>query len=121
MAQTDPQSIKISGVTTSLPRVDTGNFGSVYLSSDGSITLKYSTQESNRKRHVARVDVTKVTADPLDDARNVEVSMSAYLVIDRPKFAGYTNAEALAVVTGLLEALTAESSAKVTKLLGSES
>lgn len=120
MALADPQSIKISGVTTSLPRVSTGAFSSVYESSDGTIDLKLSTVESNRKRHVVRVDVSKITADPFVPAENREVSMSSYLVIDRP-LVGYTNTEALAVVAGLTEALAATESKILKALLGSES
>lgn len=120
MALADPQSIKISGVTTSLPRVNTGNFSSVYESSDGLIKLTLSTSESKRKRHVYRVDVEKITSDPFIPANNTSVSMSTYIVVDRP-LVGYTNAEALAVVAGLLEAASAESSSDLVKLLGSES
>lgn len=119
MALTDPQSIKIAETTTSLPRVNTGNFSSQYEAADGTVTLKLSTQESSRKRHVIRVDVEKITEDPFS-GDNVPVSMSAYLVIDRP-LVGYDNTEALAVVTGLNE-LAAASTDKVLKaLLGGES
>lgn len=119
MALADPQSIKISGTTTSLPRVNTGNFSSQYESSDGTINLKLSTSQSSRLRHVVRVDVDKITEDPFS-ANNVEVSMSAYVVIDRP-IVGYDNTEALAVVAGLLEAASASESSLFKKLLGSES
>jgi len=120
MALADPQAIKISGVTTSLPRVTTSGGQSSYMSSDGLITLTVSTVSSKRKRHVYRVDVEKITADPYIPANNASVSMSVYIVIDRP-LVGYNNAEALAVVTGLLEAASETSYSDVTKLLGSES
>lgn len=120
MALADPQSIKISGVTTSLPRVNTGGFASQYESSDGTITLKLSTQQSSRKRHVVRVDITKITADPFVPADNVEISMSVYIVIDRPTV-GFTNEEALAKVAGLLELASASESSLLKKLLGAES
>jgi hypothetical protein len=120
MALADPQSIKISGTTTSLPRVSTGKFESLYESADGLIKLSLSTSEGKRKRQVVRVDVTKITADPFIPAQNVEVSMSSYLVFDRPKV-GYTNAEAKAVYDGFVEAMQASSSVIITKLLGSES
>jgi len=120
MALADPQSIKISGTTTSLPRVSTGNFQSVYESADGLIKLSLSTTEKSRKRQVVRVDVSKITTDPFLPAQNVEVSMSTYLVFDRPP-AGFSNADAKAVYDGFIEALQASSSVVVTKLLGSES
>jgi len=120
MALADPQSIKISGTTTSLPRVSTSGGSSTYTSSDGTVRLTLSTQEGSRKRQTARVDVSKITADPFIPAQNSEVSMSFYIVFDRP-VAGYSNAEALAVALGFIETITATSDLVLTKLLGGES
>lgn len=120
MALTDPQSIKISGVTTSLPRVSTSGNSSVYESADGTIKVTLSTQNGNRKRQTWRVDVSKITADPFIPAQNQEVSMSFYIVIDRP-VSGYTNTEALAVVLGGIEALTASEDKVLVALLGGQS
>lgn len=120
MALADPQSIKINGSTISLPRVTTGNFSSEYLSEDGTTKLKVSTQNGNRKRQVVRLDLSKVTADPWNTSQNMEVSTSAYLVVDRPP-AGWTNAEMLKVIEGFCEALGASSYALVKKILASES
>jgi hypothetical protein len=120
MALSDPQSIKISGTTTSLPRTDVGSFRSAYESADGLIKLSLSTSKSKRKRQVVRVDVVKTVPDPAVPAQNVEVSMSTYLVFDRP-MVGFSNADAKAVYDGFIEALQASSSVMVTKLLGSES
>ena len=120
MALADPQSIKISGSTISLPRVSTGDFKSIYESADGKTKLSLSTVKGKRNRQVVRVDVSKVTTDPLISTQNVEVSMSNYLVFDRPA-TGYSNAEAKAVYDGFIEALQASTSVVVTKLLGSES
>jgi len=120
MALSDPQSVKISGVTTSLPRVITGSRQSTYESADGNTKLTLSTVQSRRNRHTVRVDVKKITADPFIPTQNTEVSMSAYIVIDRP-LVGYSNTEALAVVVGLLEAASATESGMVKKLLSSES
>jgi hypothetical protein len=120
MSLADPQSIKISGVTTSLPRVSTGDYKSKYESSDGLIDLTVSSQNGKRKRQVARIDVSKITADPFIPSQNVEVSSSFQLVVDRP-LAGFTNTEAAAIVAGFIERLTAESSLIITKLLAGES
>lgn len=119
MALSDPQSIKIGETESSLPRVNTGGFSSQYESNDGSVTLKLSTQESNRKRHVIRVDVEKITEDPFT-SNNVVVSMSSYLVIDRP-IAGFDNDEAAEVAIGLIDLITASEASALSKLLGSES
>lgn len=120
MAFADPQSIKISGVTTSLPRVSTGKFESLYQSADGLISLSASTSNGKRTRAVIRVDHSKITADPFIPATNVKVGSSIYLVIDSP-LAGYTDAELKALYDGFIEALQANSSLLVTKLLGGES
>lgn len=120
MAFADPQSIKISGVTTSLPRVSVGQNESKYQSADGLITLKASTQYGSRQRAVIRLDLSKVTADPFIPAQNVKVSESIYLVFDTPA-AGYTDAETKAAYDGFIEALQATSSKLITQLLGGES
>lgn len=120
MALADPQSIKINGTTSSLPRVSTGDFQSIYESADGTIKMSLSTVAKSRKRQVVRVDVSKITEDPFIPAQNVEVSMSTYLVFDRP-LVGYSNEEAKKVYDGFIEALQASSSVIVTKLLGAES
>jgi len=64
--------------------------------------------------------VSKITENPFIPAQNVEVSMSTYLVFDRP-LVGYSNEEAKKVYDGFIEALQASSSVIVTKLLGAES
>lgn len=120
MSFSDPQSIKISGTTSSLPRVSVGKFDSEYLSADGNITLSASSQYGARTRRVIRVDTSKITTDPFIPANNVKVSMSNYLVFDLPP-AGYTAAEAKAVYDGFIEALGKSESALITKLLGGES
>jgi len=120
MAFTDPQSITVSAVTSSLPRVSTGQGVSSYQSADGLITLTASHAYGRRTRRVLRVDHSKITADPFIPAQNTKVSMSNYIVFDVPP-AGYTNADALAVYTGFKAVFTATSDALITKLLGGES
>jgi hypothetical protein len=120
MALADPQSIKISGTTTSLPRVSTGDYRSKYESSDGNIDLTLSSQFGKRKRQVVRVDVSKIIASALVPTTNEEASMSLQLVVDRP-LVGYDNADAKAVYDGFIEALQASSSKIITQLLAGES
>jgi len=121
MAFADPQKVKVDGTNeVSLPRVNTGNYSSEYLSSDGTISLKISTTNGRRKRHVARVDLSKITTDPFDTSQNTEVSTSAYLVVDEP-LAGFTDAELLNLVKGLVGFLSASTYSAVEKLIGSES
>jgi hypothetical protein len=120
MAFADPQSIKISGVTTSLPRTDTGTGYSWYTSSDGLIVMKASSQYGKRTRRTIRVDTSKITPDPFIPANNTKVSMSCYLVFDLP-VVGYTNAEAKAVYDGFVEKTEASEDKLITQLLGGES
>lgn len=121
MAFADPQKVKVDGATeVSLPRVDTGNFSSVYTSADGAINLKLSTANGRRKRHVARIDLSKVIASTINPSQNEEVSTSAYLVVDRP-LSGYTNADLKKLVEGLVGFLSASTYSATEKLLGSES
>lgn len=119
MAFSDPQSVKINGVVTSLPRVSSGNYSSEYASADGLNTLKISTQNGKRKRQVIRLDLSKVTDDPYNDAANLQVSSSVYLVVDRP-IAGFTNEEMKKTVEGFFENLSATSYANLVKFLASE-
>jgi len=121
MAFTDPQSIKINGTTTSLPRVSTGENASAYSSSDGLTVLKASTSRNGkRKRQQIRLDLAKVAPSTLIPAQNERQSMSCYLVFDRPE-EGYTNTEALKAYEGFIELLQASEKALINKLLGGES
>jgi hypothetical protein len=120
MAFADPQKVKVTETEATLPRVDTGSFSSQYLSSDGLTRLTISTQNGKRKRHVARIDLSKITTNPFDTTQNVEVGSSAYLVVDRP-LAGFTNTELKKLVEGLVGFLSASTYSATEKLLGSES
>lgn len=120
MAFTDPQTVTISAVPISLPRVSTGNNVSSYTSADGLVSLKAEHAYGRRTRRVLRIDHGKITTDPFIPAQNTKVSMSNYIVFDVP-VAGYTNAEALAVYAGFKTLFTASSDALITKLLGGES
>nr|QDH87853.1 MAG: hypothetical protein H2BulkL501194e7301_000002 [Leviviridae sp.] len=120
MAFADPQSVTISGTTTPLPRVSSGDGASKYMSSDGLISLTASTAYGRRMRHVLRLDHSKIAADPLAPAMNAKVSSSVYLVIDEPSV-GYDNVELLAIYTGFKTLMTATSDQLVSKILGGES
>jgi hypothetical protein len=120
MSFTDPLSIVISGTTTALPRVGTGENGSDYRSGDGLIHLSANHDYGKRTRRVLRLDTSKIAPDPFKPVENVTLSMSNYMVWDLPK-AGYTAAEALAMYVGFKTLFTATSDLMITKLLGGES
>lgn len=120
MAFSDPQSVTISGVTTSLPRVSTQGDETTYQSADGLIQMLASHDSGKRNRHLLRLNHSKLTADPFLPAENVKVSMSNYIVFDVP-IVGYTLAEQLAVYTGFKTQFTAVTDTLISKLLAGES
>jgi len=116
----DPQSVTINAVAQTLPRVTSGVNSSSYRKDDGTVQLSISHAYGKRTRRTARLDFSKIVADPLVPAQNQKVSMSTYLVIDHP-VTGLTNAEIKQVVDGLTAFLTASTGAKVTSIVGGES
>jgi hypothetical protein len=116
----DPQSVKpTGGSSVSLPTTGRGIDKSIYTSADGNTVLTISHTLKSRRRYQARLDFSKIAADPLISAQNIKYSLSAYLVIDVP-VTGFTTAEAMAQVGGLLAYLSASTNAKVTSILGNE-
>jgi tRNA C32,U32 (ribose-2'-O)-methylase TrmJ len=116
----DPQKIKIGATEHECPRVVFGNRESEYSNAESDVDFTVATSEKKRKRHVARVDYRKISADPLITGQNIEHTASVTLVVDRP-LSGLTNAEIKQVVDGLITNLTASSSANITKMLAGES
>lgn len=119
MSFTDPQSVTISGVATSLPRTGSGPNNGTFTSADGLVQLSVSHAYGRRTRRTIRISHSKVAADPFVPSQNARYSMSTYIVTDVP-LTGYTVAEAKAVVDALTGYLTATSGARVTQLLGGE-
>jgi len=119
---TEPISITIGGVTTSLPRTSVTGDASEYTSSDGGLRLlaDHSLTGGKRHRRIIRLDATKVSADPFRPVENVQNSMSVYTVFDVPS-AGFTPADELATYVGFTTLLAASSNAMIVKLLGGES
>jgi len=123
MALTDPQKFKeAAGTEVTAPRVSSGDFKSIYETSDGLTKLTVSTQEtsSNRKRHQVRIDVSKLATNPYEETKKQEISMSVYVIVDRP-VAGFTVAEAKKLVEGLVGLLSASTYSLTEKVIGGES
>jgi len=116
----DPQSVTISGTTSSLARVSSGANSGTFKSNDGTVSMTASHSYGKRNRRVVRLDQNKISADPFLPSTNVTVGMGIYLVADVPP-AGYTVAEQKAVIDGFIAALNASSGALITKWLGGES
>jgi hypothetical protein len=119
MAFSDPQSLTINAVATSLPRTAFGTNNGAFTSPDGAVKLTISHQNGKRNRHVIRVDSSKIAADPFVATVNQKVSMSAYVVMDVPA-SGYTQAEQKQIVDALTAYLTASTGANVSRVLGGE-
>lgn len=124
MSMTDPSVVTISAVPITLPRISTGDDKSEYQSNDGLTSLLFShlydQGRGKRTRRQLRIDVRKISADPMKPVENVEVSMAVYVVFDIPR-AGYTVTEQKAVFDGFSTYLNASSGAVITKALGGES
>lgn len=119
MSYSDPQTITINAVATTLPRVSSGVNSGVFSKDDGNVKLTVSHAYGKRARRTIRVDFRKVAADPLSTGYNKEYSMSTYIVVDQPTV-GFSNAEVKQIVDALTGYLTASSGARVTQLLGGE-
>lgn len=117
MAFSDPQSVTINAVPTSLPRVSVGVAESTYRSADETVQMRISHQSSKgRKRRMVRLDQTVIAADPLT-AENAEQKAGIYLVVDEPTW-GFSDTELDYLVDALVAWLT---SGNIAKLLGGES
>lgn len=119
MAFSDPQSVDYGAITVSLPRTGFGNGTGSFKSSDGDVKLTISHAYNKRTRHLARVDVQKVAADPLFPSTNVARKAAIYLVVDHDAV-GFTSQELIDGVTLLTDWLTASSGAAITKVIGGE-
>lgn len=127
----DPQSVTITGfnggVAISLPRTSSQGSKSIYQSNDGLYVLTISHQISGtpntanyRVRSMYRLDVKVLATDPFNAEKSVYQDFGAYVVLDKPAF-GFTAAQMVAIVTGLVANISASSYAAATKLVGNES
>jgi len=118
MAFADPISIN-DGTAHTLARSGFTANGGSFRSADGLFNVTISHSYGKRNRTVARLDVTKIAADPLLAGVNVQASMSAYLVIDAPS-TGFSTTEQVAEAAALTTWLTAGTNANLIKLVGGE-
>lgn len=112
----DPQTVTINAVATSLPKTQNGPTTNVFTSADGntSMTTKQNVTASRFRREV-RLSQRKIAADPISGV-NKELGTSVYLVIDEPR-AGFSDAEIGYLIDALKGWLT---SANYNKVLGGE-
>jgi hypothetical protein len=120
---TEPQTITISTVAQTLVRTGLGLNSGIFTKDDGTVKLSIShalTNGGKRNRRVARIDHSKIAADPLAPALNAQSKMAFYVVADVP-VNGYSIAEQKAIVDAFLAWASASSGSAITKLLGGES
>ncbi len=120
MAFADPQSITISGTTTSLPRTGSGIGVGGFASSDNSLVIdvRHAPSRTRTSRTIG-ITIKKYVSDPLRPADNVPVSATIRLVVNQP-VQGFTPADLSAAMIGFINSLTASSNLNITKLLGGE-
>jgi hypothetical protein len=125
MALTDPQSVTIGTATIVLPRVLTQGRKAEYSSGDRRVVLSLDHAESRkRRRHVVRLDHSKLADDPTDAVTAIDVSMSVYMVVDVPLYGygdGVSEFTQQEVYEGFEALITANSSALPGKLMAGES
>jgi hypothetical protein len=114
---TDPQSVTINAVATSLPRTQQGTSQNLYTSADGKtvMTTKQNITTARFRREV-RLAQTKIAADPIS-AINKESGLSVYFVVDEPRSGVFSDTEIGYVIDALKTWL---SSANYNKVLGGE-
>lgn len=112
MAFSDPISVTIDSVASNYNLIERSGTRAVYRTADGAMEVVISHQEGKRNRRTVRFNRYDVTADPFVPSNNVEVSYSAYIVIDTP-IAGFADADVVLDVLGVMAFLDSTNLTKV--------
>lgn len=115
---TDPQTLIVGSVTTTLPRQLTGTDLGRFVGPMSRIEVQTSSTKG-RVRTVVRLAQEKVTADPLVSSVNVVVSDTIALTINRP-LKGYSDEDILAQVKGLIAWLNAGTDKVLKQIIAGE-
>lgn len=117
----DPMTpVTLDAAALSLNRTGSSTNSGVFQTADGLVKISISHTNGKRNRHVIRVDHQKSAVDPLIPAQNKPYSMSSILTVDVPPV-GYSVADQVKIVKGVLTFLALSSDAGYTKLLSNES
>ena len=119
MAFSDPQTITIDGVAKSLARSFERDNKGTFRTAEGEYALEILPTNGKTKVRTLRLRNSKVTADPLVSTTNVRVTDLISITIIRP-LDGYSDAEVVKQVAGLLAWLTASTNANLTKFVAGE-
>jgi hypothetical protein len=119
MALADPQSVTISAVPVSLPRILTGTSVGTFKASDARTELTLDPRgTAKRRRNVGRLYAKKNVTDPYTGL----ISQQGYMVsitVDRP-LTGITDADAEALASALFTWATASTNSNLKKLIAGE-
>lgn len=120
MALADPQALTIGSALT-LPSLQISPNTTLYQTSDGQVALTVSqTIGKDNISTMVRVDKTVVAADPISTL-NKSLTGSVWFVFKFPiKNFGFTEADKIAIYTGLTTQLAASTNAVLKKVLAGE-
>lgn len=122
MAFSDPVSLSIDKTAYTLARINTGGTNGKFVSDDGNVTLAIVPTENRAGRKVSAVRLTvgKVTTDPLVSTTNQRVSQTVTVAYNNPAY-GFTAAETINALKGIIAMLEAGTDANFKKFLNQES
>lgn len=112
----EPQNITISAGSRVTTRVLTGSEVGRFIAPERDTVIEVSHSAKNRLRSVVKLQTKKFSADPTVPAVRDQVIQ---LTINRPNV-GFSEAETLADVKGLLSWLSAGTDANLKKFIGGE-
>lgn len=120
---TDPISVTIASVATSLPRVGVGSLSSVYRNADGTVSVDIGHQDlakGTRESTLVRLTRKAVGADPLNSSINRTYESRVHIVFNTPaNGVGIDDATVKADIQALCTWVG--TSGNLDKLLGKES
>lgn len=120
MALSDPQTVTVNSVAKTLQRVSSGDYTGTFADVADGLTLRVSHTLGRRNRSTVRLEIAKISADPLVPSTNAPYSMTAYLVIDTPP-QGFTTTEQTNNLKALVDWFSASTYANVAKVVNRES
>jgi len=84
MSYADPQSVTVNAVAKSLARVGSGSYSGSFQSSADGLQLLVDHNHGRRNRSTVRLQIDKISADPLVPSTNRPYSMTVGVYIDKP-------------------------------------
>lgn len=120
MALSDPQTVTVNAVAKTLARVSSGDYSGAFNSAADGLTLRVSHANGKRNRSTVRLEISKISADPLVPSTNRPYSMTVYLVLDTPT-QGFSVTETTNNLKALVDWFTASTYANSSKVVNKES